>query len=151
MLQINIKNIFFNSATNSDCIHMARTFQRTLYNMCSKGDKPMFDKIFKKKVETAARNNVGTSALSNQIVDNISNDANTAGRSNKIAYMAETGKNGAGYMNMKNEKDTFKTKPIDLNNKKHGPSRDSDSIKLDRVIKSMMLNRDDLDAAIFFA
>lgn len=110
----------------------------------------MFDKIFKKKKEESENRSTGTSAVAEQIIDRISNDANTRGRSNKIAYVAETAKVGAGYMNMKNEKDTFKTKPIDFNDKKHGPSRDSDSVKLNRVIKNMLLSRDDLDASIFF-
>jgi len=30
MTQINVKNIYFNVATNSECIHMARAFQKTL-------------------------------------------------------------------------------------------------------------------------
>jgi len=64
--------------------------------------------------------------------------------------MTETEKSGASYMNMKNESDSFKIKPINLNNPKHGPSRDSDKIKLNRVISPLLLSREDLDPSIFF-
>ena len=67
-----------------ECIHSARTFQRTLYNMCAKDDKPMFDAIFNLQKKVEKKKTVG-SAAAQEILEQISSDTNKATRAKKIA------------------------------------------------------------------
>lgn len=67
-----------------ECIHSARTFQRTLYNMCAKDDQPMTDAIFKLQKKEEKVQTVG-SAAAQEILEHISSDTNKATRARKIA------------------------------------------------------------------
>jgi hypothetical protein len=131
-------------------VHDARTLQNTIYKLCSEDKDVLFKEIYSNVTPPAATPAQAAAAAATRALEdtavNASGASITANFANNLAALANNPLiSGA----MKSEKEELGISEIDLKSVKHAPTKDTQKIKVDRVINSLLPEVEEFEPDVY--